>query len=245
MACTFVCLDVINKEIIMIKKAFVATIISVAISVPFLYAAPADNQKLVLTTLANMESPAEDILDAIDAKDMKKMQSLFHDMDASMNKLKHIKEANLESSKSIAMLNAWFDLISLEMVEADDMPALANAVNQFSGQLIIATPFAYDFQKNVAWMDYLGREILLLNKYPSSSTFHDALVQVRKNELSATWSSIKVEALKHKGGKALIANVEPNIVAIEKENNGKSLVKLAEAELELVDNIESFFPSLI
>jgi len=221
------------------KKVVFASILITGVAILSAYSKPMSNMQL-MHTLTVMESPAEDMLDAIDGKDMRKLHSLYHKLDISMEKLNNLPTKNNIQDRQIAMLNSWFDLISLEMAEMDDFPALANAINQFSGQLIVATEFDHSYQKEIAWMDYLGREILLMNKYPSTSVHHEALLSVRKAELNETWDSLKF-LLNEQGGRTLVKKVGPTIQSMLEESDPDKLVILSTKELGLVDDIESFF----
>jgi hypothetical protein len=202
------------------------------------------NAEMSLTskTLKEMESPAEDMLDSIAVKDIKMLSQQFKEVTSIMDKLNQLNAAAIPDtqSKNIALQNSWFDLISLEMKEMDDIPALAYAINQFSGQLIIAADFNHEYEKNVAWMDYLGREILLLNKYPNSNS-PASLIKTRKNDLERTWVSLKVPLAKSQQGLAVIQQVDPVMLNIMAEDRPDRLVALAEQELEIVDKIEVFF----
>ena len=221
------------------KKVVIVSILVSGIAILSAYSKPMANMQL-MGTLTAMESPSEDMLDAIDNKNTHKLNALYHKLTISMEKLNSLPTKNDIQDRKIAMLNSWFDLISLEMDEMDDFPALANAINQFSGQLIIATEFDHSYQKEIAWMDYLGRELLLLNKSPSTSAHHEALLRVRKAELNETWKSIKF-LLNEQGGRTLVKKVDPTIQLILKESDPSKLVILSMKELDLVDDIESFF----
>jgi len=220
------------------KIALVSTLVA-GVAILLVYAKPLANAQ-VRRALMSMGSPAEDMLDAIDSKDTHQLKSLYHKLKIGMEKTNNLPTKNNTQDKQVAMLNSWFELISLEMKEADDFPALANAINQFSGQLIITTKFDYAYQKDIAWMDYLGRELLLLNKYPSKSLDHEALLRVRKTELNKTWESIKFQ-LNEQGGRTLVKKVDPAIQSMLEESDPGKLVALSMKELDLVDDIESFF----
>jgi len=221
------------------KKVVFVSLLLTGVATLSAYSMPMANIELMRTLIA-MESPAEDMLDAIDSKEMRKLHSLYHKLNILMEELNNLPTRNNTQDRKIAMLNSWFDLISLEMEEMDDFPALANAINQFSGQLIIATKFDYAYQKNVAWMDYLGRELLLMNKYPSKSAHHQAMLKVRKAELNETWESIKF-LLNEQAGRTLVKKVDPTIQLMLEESDPDKLVTLSMKELDLVDDIESFF----
>jgi len=228
-----------KKNPVSIIRIGIMFILTAGVLISSAYAKPmADAQ--AMQALTAMESSAEDMLDAIDNKDMHQLKRIYHKLGMSMGEINNLPGKNNIQDRQIAMLNSWFDLISLEMKEADDFPALANAINQFSGQLIITTRFEYAYQKNIAWMDYLGRELLLLNKSPSESAYHAALIKVRKAELKTTWEDIKYRLNEH-GGISLAKKVDPTIQSILQTSNADKLVSLSLKELDLVDNIESFF----
>jgi hypothetical protein len=221
-----------------VKRAVVALLV-IGLGSVSLLAQPISNLQL-MDTLGAMESPAEDMLDALEVKDIHKLHSLYGTLNSSMEKLNNLPTKSSLQDRELAMLNSWFDLISLEMDEMDDLPALANAINQFSGQLIIATKFSSANQKNVAWMDYLGREILLLNRYPSKSLHHEALLKARRAELHQTWGNIKFLLNEH-DGQTLVKKVDPVIQRMLEESDPDKLIALSKRELDLVDDIESFF----
>jgi hypothetical protein len=193
--------------------------------------------------LMKMESPAEDMLDQLALKNMGKLKPLYKKMAADMVELNQLNEsvgASNAQSRDIALLNSWFDLTSLEMKEMDDVPALEYAINQFSAQLIDAAKFQHDYEKNIDWMDYLGREIVLLNQ-PADSKPDNTLVRIRKKDLQVTWNNLKPLMAKTQKGVALIQRVDPIIHELMIEKRPDRLVVLAQQEQELVDKIEVFF----
>lgn len=191
-------------------------------------------------TLLSMESPAEDMLDMIAAKHITKLKPLYKKLGNHMAKLNQLNAgcASSAQSKNIALLNSWFDLISLEMKEMDDPPALAYAINQFSGQLIVTTEFKHAYEKNVDWMDYLGREIVLLSRRRDSSV---SLIRTRNTDLQKTWNSIKPLLKKNQQGVVLIRQVDPLIHQLMLESHPEKRILLAEQEQKWVDKIENFF----
>jgi len=191
-----------------------------------------------------MESPAEDMLEAIDSKQVGKLNKLYHELEFDMVAVNLIIEtgsADDAQRYEVGLLNSWFDQIALELDEMDDLPALANAINQFSAQLVVATHVEHAYRKNIAWMDYLGREFLLLNKQPSDSPHHKALLSARKADLQATWLSVKAAMGTDADAVALIERVDPLIHGLISEARPDQLVVLAKKELELIDDIEACF----
>ncbi|TLS78326.1 hypothetical protein FE236_00805 [Mariprofundus erugo] len=208
---------------------------------PPLWAAPVADRDM-LSAIKSMESPAEDMFDAIAGKDMQQLNRLFDALAASMATLNRSRtDLSDEQERNIAMLNSWFDIVALEMQEMDDFPALASAINQFTAQMIISMPAEHAYEKNVAWMDYLGRELLLLNQYPSDSSNRTALQRARKRDLQANWLEISAMMNTTPQGAQLVAKADPVIHGLMAESSAVKMMVLARSELEWVDQIEHYF----
>jgi len=227
-----------------LKTALCVALLSAGVAIPLASAAPLPDMGQLPQQFMMMESPAEDMLDAIDIKDIDKLNKLYHELEgdmAAVNRIIETDSADDAQRHEVGLLNSWFDQIALELDEMDDLPALANAINQFSAQLIVATHFEHGYRKNIAWMDYLGRELLLLNKQPSDSPHHKVLLRVRKADLQATWFSVKAAIGTNADGLTLVERVDPVIHGLISEFRQDKLVALAKKELDLVDDIEAYF----
>ncbi len=119
----------------------------------------------------------------------------------------------------------------------DDLPALSYAVNQFSGELVIMTPFEHLYQKDTAWMDYLGSDLLLLSKNEKNA--NPDLITIRKTELQKTWMRVRMTLMKNKQNKSLVVKIDDLINHLMQETDNKKLGSMAQKELELVDEIEN------
>jgi len=207
--------------------------------------AQTQNNKKISKIFISMESHSEDMLDAIAAKNIKQLRNLYSHFNKKMKSLNQANEEQIgfnllteKQTKSLAMENAWFSLITLEMKKNDDLPALANAINQFTGELIILTNYKKNYRTDVAWLDYLGREIMLLNKnYPNKQ----GLISIRKNDLQKTWRRVRKDLRNNKKNLALISKTDLLISNIMKTHNSIKLVELAKQELDIVDEIEKAF----
>jgi len=156
-----------------------------------------------------------------------------------INQSHELIKLSADQSIKLALLNSWFALISLEVAEMDDLPALAVVTNQFSGQLIASTNFAKSYEQDVAWMDYLGRELLILNEFPTTTNDHSTLIQSRILQLQLTWARTKHTLQSRTGGAQLVAVIDPVISDLISHTPRARMVELARQELELVDEIES------
>ncbi len=193
--------------------------------------------------LIKMESPAEDMLEEIYNKNTENLDQLFNKLRTSMielNQYNGSKTISDTQSKNVALKTAWFNLISTEIRKGDNFPALAYAINQFAGQLIITTEFKHGYDKNIAWMDYLGRELVLLIKHPNLNKNKD-LIDNRKKWLQRTWDSLNVLISKTHDGFLLTQRVDLVINNIMLESQADKIISLSEAELESVDDIEKYF----
>jgi len=119
----------------------------------------------------------------------------------------------------------------------DDLPALSYAVNQFSGELVIMTPFEHLYQKDTAWMYYLGSDLLLLSKNEKNA--NPDLITIRKTELQKTWMRVRMTLMKNKQNKSLVVKIDDLINHLMQETDNKKLGSMAQKELELVDEIEN------
>lgn len=207
--------------------------------------AQTQNSKKIGKIFVNMESHSEDMLDAVAAKNMKQLNNLYSHVKEEMKALNQANDEQIgfnllteQQTKSLAMENSWFSLITLEMKERDDLPALANAINQFTGELIILTNYKKNYRTDVAWLDYLGREIMLLNQnYPNELR----IISIRKTDLQKTWKRVRKSLRNNKNNLALISKTDLLISNILKTHNSTKLVKLAKQELDIVDEIEKAF----
>ncbi len=200
------------------------------------------SENMINQRLVQMESPVEDMLDDINNENNLKLQfKKISDVMIELNKLNTNRNITDNLSRKIALQNSWFKLISVEITEMDDLSALASVINQFSGQLIISTHFDHEYSKEIAWMDYLGRELLILSKYPSNIVNNETLIEIRKTDLNATWNNIKTIIVSKQNGDALIKKVDSVISQLTGEEKTEKLITLSTKELALVDDIEKYF----
>jgi len=214
---------------------------------PLAHASEKEASTPILSTqqlLTDMESPAEDMLDAIAHANRPLLKHLYTQLSQQIDQLNQrdiTHDTNPLQSMNIIMQNAWFDLISVEIQEMDDMPALSNAINQFSGQLIITTSFQQPEARTIAWMDYLGRALLQLSEHPSASPLQERMLESRRVALQSAWDSIKHVMQRDADGLTLIQQVDPVIQALMVEKDAHHRVILANQELDWVDRIEAYF----
>ena len=88
----------------------------------------------------------------------------------------------------------------------------------------------------IAWMDYLGREMMLQAKAKDSS----GILVIRLNELEKAWDRIKPDIISRKG-MLLAAHIDNVLVDLENNNDYDKIAVDAAKILDLVDEIEKLY----
>jgi hypothetical protein len=116
----------------------------------------------------------------------------------------------------------------------------ALTANQITALLIDLQRFY--FQKTpleIARLDYLGREIVLLAQVPSTY----GLLGRRISELAETWDRFKpaVQGQKAPKGKEVAAQVDQVISALKRGTTKEQIIKTGKTILDLVDRLEALY----
>lgn len=150
--------------------------------------------------------------------------------------IKAVKENKM--GDSAADVFSYLVFRSRELSHAKGNPIEAALVaNQMTSQLIDLQGFyAHTTPLEIARMDYLGREIVLLAEVPDDF----GLLDRRVAQLEQTWNHVKPVVIKQNGDKAA-AEVDQVISAIKQKPSHQQLVKEANRILDLVDTLEGLF----
>jgi hypothetical protein len=113
----------------------------------------------------------------------------------------------------------------------------ALAANQLTAFTIdIQSHFAHVAPMAASWMDYYGREIVLLAPIDSSKI----LLPKRLNELERSWKSIEDDVKQHNGG-AVAQKVNGTITRLKQADSIEERLKNGNKILDLVDEIEMVY----
>ena len=113
----------------------------------------------------------------------------------------------------------------------------ALAANQLTAFTIdVQSHFAHVVPMAVSWMDYYGREIVLLAPIDSSRI----LLPKRLNELEQSWKSIEDDVKQHNGS-AVAQKVNDTISRLKQADSIEERLKYGNRILDLVDEIEMVY----
>jgi hypothetical protein len=220
----------------MTKQFFLILVATIILINPSAFCKTHRSMHAILNTL---ESNSEDMIEVLLDNNIKKSKKYFNKMTMNMHDLnaqKIRRKMSNEQLKKLSLANSWFSLISLEIAEADDIPALENAINQLTSCVILLKSPQHQYEQDIAWMDYLGREMLLLNKnYPQESSH---LISLRKKALTNTWNSLKYVLNKSNKNKKVVDAMNKIVNAIINKTDSASLIILGEKCLDQVDEVE-------
>lgn len=158
-----------------------------------LQAALADDA--VPVTLADMDQHAEQMVGALLAKDDAASRAFYQQLTREMNLLDKLALNNPSDerrSRELLMTHSWMRVIAIEMGDKSWVEA-AVAANQLSGMIIQASHFPALMQRDVAWLDYLAREMELLTLEDPVSNAE--LLNLRLLTLESTWQRVGSELI--------------------------------------------------
>lgn len=187
--------------------------------------------------LHSVSEKAEDLIDFYLKKDWAGAQAAVDSISQNEADVINAIEKN-KMGASVADVFSYLVFRSKKLSYAKERPIeAALAANQITSQLIDLQRFyAHTTPLEIARMDYLGREIVLLAKVPDDF----GLLDRRIVQLEQTWNQVKPVVMKRNGDK-VAAEVDRVISAIKQKPSRRQLVKEADRILDLVDALEGLF----
>lgn len=160
------------------------------------------------TPLMQAEEITENLVDSFVHKDFKTaakqvttIRKQFHEMH---KQLAH-KPFNERKERELAMMHAWVRVIAVAIRNRSSIGG-AIAANQLTAALMRNRDFPDTVKSSIAWLDYLGREIVLLNMEDPKANAN--LLAIRRNEISSTWNHLRNLLLRDFRNKAVTMNVD-------------------------------------
>ncbi|MBL4775154.1 MAG: hypothetical protein JKY87_03770 [Mariprofundus sp.] len=191
------------------------------------------------TTLISLESEAEDMVDATLAKDVMASQKLYNKIQTHMDELYQDlenKPFNERRSRELLMIYSWMRVISIDLKQKAWVGA-AIAANQLSASIIQFTNYPTLWQRDIAWLDFLARELLLLNMEDAKANAQ--LLDVRRMDIAKTWARIDKSLLLKNFNNKKITLIGNSIVhRIQDDYAVKASMMMAQKLLDFVDDIE-------
>jgi len=189
--------------------------------------------------VVEMGASSESLVDALISKNqtlagkhyllLKSDLDRLHTMSATM-------DFNERRTRELFTAYSWMRLISIDM-HAGEWTGAAIAANQMGGEIIRFTDFPTLSLRDVAWMDYLGRDVMLLSMEDMQGNLQT--IELRKNELGETWKRVREEMLRDFRNKTLVMQGDQLISDIEQANNSRTLISLSQQEHVFVQQIQA------
>ncbi len=184
-----------------------------------------------------MESQTEALVDALIAKDQSGSEQHYQSLKTNLDQL-HSLAANMDFSerrtRELFTAYSWMRLIAIDM-RAHAWTGASIAANQMGGEIIRFTDFANLTLRDVAWMGYLSRDVMLLSMEDMQGNIQ--AIDLRRGELSETWKRVREELIKDFRNKTLVMRGDQIINSIQQADNSKALIDLSREEHKFVDEI--------
>ncbi|WP_018293645.1 hypothetical protein [Mariprofundus ferrooxydans] len=220
-----------------IQLAFVIAALPLLISIHAV-PVPAAPVTTIPLTLADMDKHADQIINTLLAKDKvasrKHYQQLHHDIKL-LGQL--IKAAPYEEQRSreLLMTYSWLRVMNQEMGDKSWVGA-AVAANQLSGMIIQTSHFPTLEERDIAWLNYLGREMELLTL--EDPVANADLLSIRLITLENTWGRLRDELIRKFRNKPLLIQGDMLVDAIKSSKKPAETVALAKKLLDFIVQLE-------
>lgn len=188
--------------------------------------------------LAYVAEKAEDIIDYYQGGEWTSALAIVDSMSAREESVEaELRADNLPSSSAYLFDYFLFELRELTRQQTQSLQAAITA-NQITALLIDAeSHYAHRVPLEISWMDYLGREIVLLAQYPEDEmTLHHRIA-----EIEDTWTKIEADVNEHNGS-AVALEVDAEISKLLVTDSRPEMITDANRILELVDDLEKLYP---
>ncbi|MDQ6970800.1 MAG: hypothetical protein Q9M16_09845 [Mariprofundus sp.] len=191
------------------------------------------------TMLAGMQADAEGIVDTALAKDVPGSQKLFHKIQQRMNQLhQHLAGQAFDErrSRELLMAYSWMRVIALDLKQ-HAWTGTAIAANQLTASVIRFTNYSTLEQRDLAWMDYLARELLLLSMEDASANAQ--LLDARRANLVETWGRIKTKLIRNSfRNKPLVLRGDSLMHRLQNKPKPEKSMETARELMIFVDEVE-------
>jgi len=185
-----------------------------------------------------MEGNAEDIVDAALTRSAPATQKLYRKARDELKQLhNHMDRLPFDErrSRELVIAYSWLRVIAIDLKQHAWI-GTAIAANQLSASIIRFTNYPTLRERDIAWMGYLGRELLLLSK--EDPKVNAELLNVRRADLANTWQRVSKDLIKNFRNKTLVMRGDRLIGKIKKEHEPAQTIKLSSQLLDFVDRVE-------
>lgn len=206
--------------------------------IPVGSASAQENTTEIKGVLSNIENYAENMVDFALVEDGKALKETNIKIQQNISILHHKLNAQAfdeRQSRELMMIYSWTRIISIDIRQRAWI-GVAIAANQLSASMIRFTNYAHLIDRDLEWMDYLGRELLLLNMEDPKE--NNELLRVRHTDLKNTWQRVSKTLMLNFRNKSLVLEGDHLILELEKTNKMGQTISLAKKLLVFVNKAE-------
>lgn len=196
---------------------------------------PASGQAAIVQS---MEEQTGRLVDALIARDRAAAGQQYDLLKSSLDRLHSLasqKDFSERRSREVFTAYSWMRLIAIDMRQ-QAWTGAAIAANQMSGEIIRFTDFSTLTLRDVAWMGYLSRDVMLLSMEDMQGNMQ--AIELRRGELGETWKRVREELIKDFRNKTLVMRGDQMIEGIQQAKDGSVLIGRCVDAHKFVDEID-------
>ncbi|MDQ6967648.1 MAG: hypothetical protein Q9M14_03070 [Mariprofundaceae bacterium] len=166
-----------------------------------------------------LEIHADAIVNTLLAKDLQHSRQHYNQLLKQIKKISALNSTgpyHEQLSRQLMMAYSWLRIINNEVTRKSWVEAAIGA-NQLRGMLIQASHYPTLIQRDLKWLDYLGKEIELLSMEDPKSNAD--LLMLRKATMENTWHRVRKELIKNFKNKPIVIQGDALIVGIDASND--------------------------
>jgi len=190
-----------------------------------------------------MGSQSQALVDALITKDQAQAEQHYQLLKTNLDHLHSLTahmDFNERRTRELFTAYSWMRLIAIDMHE-HAWTGAAIAANQMGGEIIRFTDFTTLTLRDVAWMGYLSRDVMLLSMEDMQGNMQ--AIDLRRGELSETWKRVREDLIQDFRNKTLVMRGDQIINSIQQADSSKALIELSGDEHKFVDEIEHLLAS--
>lgn len=215
------------------RRTFVLSVFAIGLTaVSFQLSVSQNKTEQILQSLGGH---AEDMVDFFQSDDYAKADSTYSVMQNEAAALYKLLDKTEAHERVLVSINASLSTIH-ESIQTKHAMNGALVSNQLTAIVMQLERFPNTTARAVARLDYLAREIILLNK--ESDWKNAKLLKIRRGDINTTWQGVRRIVLKNVKNANLVARVDEVVGRILKELANSTQIHEGTTLLDLVDELE-------
>jgi len=223
----------------LVQRRYLSLLFAGMLFMPFVSVAANENATESKAIFSSMEIHVEGIIHAALAHDAKALQKINEKIERDIAKLHEDlqgQDFNERRSRELLMAYSWTRIISIDIRQKAWVGA-AIAANQLSASMFRFTNYPSLQQRDIAWMNYLSRELLLLNM--ENPKLNAELLNIRRADLNSTWQRMSGDLIKDFRNKPRVIEGNHLMLELGAAHKPSQVISLARKMLVFVNKIKT------